>query len=215
MPKTKDTALAELADLGKQLAAAAEGQEDTKATLDKILDTITGLDKEDAKALFRNEAVQKMIEMASEGRAQNTDDPPGTVYSGMIGTTVVPGFVKKPWTESDLAKLVADGKMTLVKNYRPITTQLIIWNGLRRQFVARRPITCPDCFVYVYEQHLSAIDLAEQHAAWLFKKTNHVDDSSILTSNGARARGTGTSGHYEPGGGNISGRAEEGEEATT
>lgn len=203
MAKSKDTALAELAELGSALADVVEDTEKKNATLKSILDVIGELDPDDAKALFKNEKIQRLIEVASTDLTESSDDPPGTIRPGMIGGQVVAGFIKKPWNEADLMKLIAQGKMELIRGYRPLTSQPVIWNGLRRNFQARRPIDVPACFVYVYEQSLNETELGEQHAAFLFKKTNVVSDWSIVNENGIRMRGTGSDGHYIPGGGLV------------
>lgn len=215
MAKNKDAALAELADLGKSLAEVVEDQEQKQGKLREILDLVGSLDKDDAKALFKDERVQRLIEVATSELAESSDDPPGTVYGGMMGGVMVKGLTKKPWNEADLKRLIREGKAKIVKGYRPEVTRDVFWNGLHRQFVARRRMDVEDTFIGIYEQSLDAEELARQHAEWLFKKRDSVDDWSIVTTNGARARGTGTSGHYEPGGGMISGRSEEREGAAS
>jgi len=209
MAKTQDTALAELAELGAALGAAVDDTEKKSHTLKQILDTIGELDPDDAKALFKNEKVQRLIEIATAERAEASDDPPGTVYDGIVGGVVVRGLMKKPWNEADLTRLIEKGEMQLVRNYRPPVTKHVIWNGLGRWFVARRPITCPECFVYVYEQSLDAAELAEQHADYLFKRgaykdsTGRLADPGMITAGGAKARATGEGGYYQPGGGMV------------
>jgi hypothetical protein len=61
---------------------------------------------------------------------------------------------------------------------------------------------------------LTAVDLAEQHAAWLFHKRDTLGDLSIITEGGIRVRGTGTPerGHYVPGGGLVTVGDQGGEE---
>jgi len=200
MAKTQDAALAELADLGKSLGEIVDDQEKKKEILNGILATIGSLDKDDAKALFKNEKVQRLIELASSEMVDSSTLPPGSYMPGPMG-------MKVAWTESHLNKLIADGKMELVRNYRPVSTPHgpIVWNGLVRYFRARQPITVPQCFVDVYEAHLDAEMLAEQHAEWLFRKGDYLRDRSVLTEGGVRVRGTGGvgQGHYVPGGGLV------------
>lgn len=206
--KTKDAVLSELAELGASLAEVAEDEAKKTATLNKILDSIGGLSKDDARDLFKNEKVQRLIELASDELAEVSTDGPGSIGKGPMGQ-------KKQWTEADLSRLIESGQMEMVKNYRPITTPKgpVVWNGLSRHFRARQPITCPGCFIYVYEQHLTAEDLAEQHASWLFRKQNGLSDPSMMTENGLRARGTGDQGHYVPGGGLVDMSDREGAES--
>lgn len=198
MAKTQGEALAEIAELSKTLGEAAEDRAKTDKTLKSILDTIGTLDKDDAKALFKNEQVQRLIELASEEIAESSDSLPGTIGSGPFGQ-------KKPWNESDLNKLIEQGKMALVRGYTPWTSIPVFWNGLRRNFVAQEEIDVPQCFVDVYKQHLAAEKQAEQHAAWLFRKRNTLGDASMANENGFRARGMAGEGqgHYVPGGGLV------------
>jgi hypothetical protein len=200
MATKASAALAELAQLGSSLADVAEDKAKQQETLGKILDTIGTLDKDTAKELFKDPQVQRLIELASGELAETSDDRPGSIRSGPFGQ-------KKPWNEADLTKLIESGEMEMVRNYRPITTTPVIWNGLRRDFRARQLITCPGCFIYVYEQSLTAQEIAEQHAAWLMRMpgSDRLEDWSVVTEGGLRARGTGTPGHghYVPGGGNV------------
>lgn len=207
--KTREAALANIADLAKGLADAAEDQTKRNKLVDGILDEIGSLDKDDAKALFRDERVQALIEAVTEERAESSDDRPGTIYAGMIGSTPVKGFTKKAWTESDLRKEVEKGHATIVR-YTPRSTQPVIWNGLVRQFVEDEPMWVEDTFIGIYEESLFATKAAADHAQWLMRKRDTLRDPSMVTPNGAKARATGSSGWYVPGGGMIAGRGEEG-----
>jgi len=200
--KTKDSVLAELAELGASLADAAEDEAKKQETLNKILGSIDGLDKETAKDLFKNEKVQRLIELASEELAESEGDLPGSIRSTKDGAPL-PFAQKRPWTEGDLQKLLQEGKMKLVEDFMPITTAPVIWNGLRRNFVAMEPMTVASCFVDVYREHLAALKRNEEHVAWLFRKRNDLRDPSMLTEGGVRMRGSGDRGHYVPGGGNV------------
>lgn len=202
--KTKDAALAELAELGASLADDAADAAKKQETLSAILDTIGTLDKDTARDLFKNEKVQRLIELASTELAESSDDRPGSIRTTRDGAPL-PFAQKKPWTENDLTRMIERGEMEMVHNYRPPTSIPVIWNGLRRNFRAKQSITCPKCFVDVYEQHLTAEDLAEQHAAWLMGKRDTLGDLSLLTEGGVRSRNTGTPGHghYVPGGGLV------------
>jgi hypothetical protein len=206
--KTKETVLGGLADLAKGLAEAAEDREKTSGILKEILGMIGELDKDDAKALFKDERVQALIEAATTEQAQSSIDPPGTIYSGVVGGQVVRGFVKKDWEESHLRAAVENGAMTLV-DYEPRTTQVVIWNGLQRQFIADTPMTVEKCFVDVYRDSLKMARDGAEHAQWLFKKRDMLHDPTLVTGNGAKARATGERGHYEPGGGLIALRPSE------
>lgn len=209
--KAKASPLANIADLAKGLADAADDRAKTSAILKDILDQIGGLDKEDAKALFKDERVQGLIEAASAELAESSTDRPGTIYPGMIGNVQVKGFTKKPWTESDLRKCVDRGEVEIVR-YVPRTTQPVIWNGLVRHFVEDEPMWVETTFIGIYEDSLFQTKAAADHAAWLMKKTDRLRDPSMVTPNGAKARATGSSGWYVPGGGMIAGRGEEGGE---
>ncbi len=195
--KTKDSVLSELAELGASLAEVAEDEAKKQETLKGILGSIDGLDKDTAKELFKNEKVQRLIELASSELAEASDGGPGTIAPGPFGP-------KRPWTEADLARLIERGEMKLVHDFEPVETIPIFWNGLRRNFQANEPITCAACFVDVYRQHREALRLGEEHAAWLFRKRNNLRDGSMLSEGGMRARGSGDQGHYVPGGGAIS-----------
>lgn len=211
--KKESGELSEIASLAAQLQEAAEDTERQQGILGAILEQIGKLDPESAKALFRNEAVQALLERASDEHAASADDPPGTVYAGTIGGVAIKGFVKKEWTEADLRadyeRAVAAGVPPGERgagepvSFMPFTTKPIFWNGLRRQFVAMKQMRVEQCFIDVYMQSLGAEQLAAQHAAWLFRAGPPPDDRSMITPEGATARATGSEGHYLPGGGNI------------
>ena len=208
--KAKDNALASIAELAKGLAEAAEDREKTSGTLKEILNLIGGLDKDDAKALFRDERVQALIEAATDQQAQSSDDPPGTIYSGLIGGQMVKSMTKKPWQENDLRSAVERGEVEMVY-YEPRSTVPVVWNGLKRYFVADQEMYVEKIFVDVYKESLAATRAASEHAAWLFKKLQALSpqNRSMVTPGGARARGTADQGWYVPGGGNVGGRSED------
>lgn len=211
MARDQEAALAELGDLGKSLAEAATDRTKQTGILRQILDLIGGLDKDDAKALFKNEKVQTLVEAASTELAQSSDDPPGTIYDAMIGGQLVKSFNSKPWTNGDLKRLQGEGASKMVQ-YTPRTTQMVGWNGLERHFVADEEMWVEQCFVDVYRDSLRAMKLAAEHVAYNFKKSGHLSDSSIRSDRGIRARATGDQGYFIPGGGQIAGRgAGEGE----
>lgn len=205
MAKTQEEALSELGDLGKSLAEATTDRVKQGGILRQILDLIGGLDKDDAKALFKNEKVQTLVEAASTELAQSSDDPPGTIYDAVIGGQLIKGFNSKLWTNGDLVRQNGEGASKMVQ-YTPRTTQMVGWNTLERHFIADEEMWVEQCFVDVYKESLRALKLAAEHAAYNFKKGTHLSDSSIRSDRGIRARATGDAGHYIPGGGQIAGR---------
>lgn len=194
-------ALSDLASLGSALADAAGSQRDKEKIKDQILERIGTLDKDTAKALLRDERIQRLLEMISDEKAQNSSDPPGTIKPGWIGNTQVNGFTKKEWTEADLRKETnAAGKPV---TFIPVETIQVFWNGLMRQFIADEEITVEKCFKDVYDEHRRAMRIAGEHASYLFKKRDNVSDWSLITAEGARARGLAETGWFVPGGGSV------------
>lgn len=193
--------LGDLAKLGAALAEVAGNAEKKTRVIDMIMDKIGSLDKETAKLLVQDERIQNLLEVVSSEKAQSANDPPGTIYDGFIGQTKVKGFVKKPWSERDLA---ADregaGKLVSIV---PSETILVFWNGLRRQFIADEEMVVEKCFVDIYNEHRRNTKLGSDHAAYLFKKRDTMSDWSMLTREGAKVRGMGDTGWYVAGGGSI------------
>lgn len=196
-----ETALNDLAALGSALASSAGKAKEAEKVKELILEKFATLDTDTAKSLLRDERVQALLEQLTDEQAQSATDPPGTVRSGMIGKTAVNGFTKKEWTEADLRNQPnAAGKMV---TFTPVETLPVFWNGLMRQFIADEEITVEACFKYVYDQHRLATRQGREHAAYLFKKRDTLSDTSMVTAEGARARGTGEIGWYVAGGGSI------------
>lgn len=195
-----------LAEMATTLQQAAQDEAAQATALNDIVQRLTKLPDDAKRKLAQMPVFQQLAEVHAEHVAQQRpDDRPGTVYSGMIAGIPVKAMTKKPWTESDLRKLVERGEMPVV-DFMPWTTQPVIWNSLVRNFIARRRIRVEKCFVDVYLESQRLTEVAEEHAAWLFKKRNSLpSDPGVITPEGARARGTGTEGHYLPGGGNIAG----------
>lgn len=196
-----NTALSDLAALGSALGAAAGKAKEADKVKNLILEKFETLDIDTAKALLKDERVQRLLEVLTDERAQAAGDPPGYVREGWIGNTKVQGFTKKEWTEADLRNQPnAAGKLV---TFTPGETIPIFWNGLMRQFIADEEITVEACFKYIYDQHRLATKQAREHAAYLFKQRDTLSDTSMVTAEGARARGTGETGWYKPGAGSI------------
>lgn len=201
------TALDDLALLGQALAKTANKTKEQEKVKDAILDTIATLDKDVAKAIFKDERIQQLVEMISDEKAQNSTDPPGTIKPGWIGNTQVNGFTKKEWTEADLAKC-RDGAGKFV-TFTPVETVPVFWNGIMRQLIADEEITVEKCFKDIYDEHRRQLRRAGEHAAYLFKQRDTLSDPSMVTAEGARVRGLAEQGWFKPGGGSIITRAVE------
>src|SRR5215831_15129007 len=127
MAKAKE-GLSKLAELGAALQEAAEDTEKASAIQDQILDLIGKLDKDQAKDLFRNEAVQELIEKASDERALDPGLAPGSLLPGMIGGSTIRAFTKRDWTEADLRQAMEDGRGKWV-TFEPAENKYLGWNG--------------------------------------------------------------------------------------
>lgn len=167
----------------------------------KILDLFGQLDTDTAKSLLKNDQVMGLLEVISDEQAQASADKPGTVRSGFIGQTKVNGFTKREWTEADLRKEnQGAGKMV---TFTPFETLPVFWNGLMRQFIAFEETTVEKCFYDIYQEHLKATVLGRDHARYLFRQQDTLRDPSMISPEGARARGMGEQGWYKAGGGSV------------
>lgn len=201
MPTNAESALSELASLGSALAETAGKEMENAKVRDEILNKFATLDTDTAKALLKDSRVERILEIVSDERAQSTADAPGTIHDGWIGNTRVNGFTKREWTEADLRKeRDAAGKLV---TFIPHETLPVFWNGLMRQFIADEEVTVEKAFYDVYQEHRRAGKLAKEHQEYLFRKRDHMSDWSFVTPEGARARGTGETGWFVPGGGSI------------
>jgi len=195
-------ALSDLAELAAELGKAAQDSEEEGRIADDIFKRINVLTLDAQKRLFTRPAMKKLFDVAGDkDTPAGHDDPPGTIYYRMIGGERTP-WSKKPWTWADLKNWphethTAERRMTLG------------WNGLLVTVFPRRPTTLPAVFWNVYYDGLRNEEIAEQHAAWLFKKDGGrpMLDPSVVTSAGVEARERanhdGTHNTFMPGGGLV------------
>ena len=193
--------LEELAKLGMALASKAGSAMEQEKIKDDILRKIGSLDQDVAKRLFRDERIQRLVEIASDDQAQRGEEPPGFIKDGYIGSTPVHGFVKKEWTEADLrARRDSAGKFI---TFIPHETIPVFWNGLRRQLIADEEVTIERCFYDVYQEHRRLTKVAKEHAEYLYRKRDSLSEPGVVGESSARARGMAEVGWYSPGGGSI------------
>ena len=199
-----DNVLAQLAGLFQQASGQRSGRD---KAITEALDVLGKLDPRKYPEIADNPAVQDFVEKVQAQRAQSSDVPPGTI----MGTGLA--SFKKPWTKNDLLKgkdmpveeARARGFMEWI-TYRPMHTTVVIWQGIKVHFMARRPIYTPKCFADVYEDSLAQQDFAERHAAWLFNTPGVQVDPAFFTTNAPRVKAMDQSKgeYYVPGGGEIS-----------
>jgi hypothetical protein len=179
----------ELKRLGQELVAYAEDEgkaADKLKELDNLLSTLTAAEL----MKLADHPVMQLLDRIQEKQFAASGNGPGTIrYLKGIA------WDKKPWTWQDLAR---SGMEQIT--FTPMETKPVIWNGLRVDFQARKPITVFKCFYDIYMQSIDAQDFAEAHANFLFKQggATHPD---MITPEAARVRGTGSKGAYLPGAG--------------
>lgn len=196
----ESAALTDLAQLAAELGQAAAESEEEGRVADEIFARLNRLTVDAQKRLFTRPAMKKLFDVAGDKDTPvGPDDPPGTIYYRMIGGEKTP-WSKKPWAWAHL-------KDWPTETWIPERRMTLGWNGLLVTVFPRRPVTLPCVFYGVYADALRNEELAEQHAAWLFKKRDAVDDPTIITSAGVEARERanhdGSHNVFSPGGGSY------------
>lgn len=194
------SALSDLAELAAELGKAAQDSEEEGRIADDIFKRINVLTIDAQKRLFTRPAMKKLFDVAGDkDLPAGHDDPPGTIYYRTIGGEKTP-WSKKPWTWAHL-------KDWPTETWVPERRVTLVWNGLPVTVFPRRPVTLPCVFYGVYADALRNEEIAEQHAAWLFKKRHTLIDPSVVTSAGVEAREranhNGDHNVFSPGGGAI------------
>lgn len=193
-------ALSDFAQMAAELGKAAEDSAEEGRIADDIFKRLNTLTLPAQKRLFTRPAMKKLFDVAGDkDTPAGHDDPPGTIYYRMIGGEKTP-WSKKPWAWAHL-------KNWPTETWIPERRMTLGWNGLLVTVYPRRPVTLPCVFHGVYADSLRNEEIAEQHAAWLFKKDGGkaLLDPSVLTSAGVesreRANHDGTHNVFSPGGG--------------
>lgn len=195
----ESAALSDLAQLAAALGQAASDSEEESKVADEIFSRINRLSVDAQKRLFTRPEVRRIFDAAGErdAPAARHDDPPGTIYYRMIGGEKTP-WSKKPWTWADL-------RGTPTATWVPERRMTLGFCGLLVTVFPRRPVTLPAIFHGIYLGSLRDEELAEEHAAWLFKKRDTLSDPSIITAAGLEARERanhdGKGNVFSPGGG--------------
>lgn len=196
----ESAALTDLAALAAELGQAATESAEEARVADEIFARLGRLTIDAQKRLFTRPAMKKLFDVAGDTDVPaGHDDPPGTIYYRMIGGERTP-WSKKPWTWAHL-------KDWPTETWIPERRMTLGWNGLLVTVFPRRPITLPCVFYGVYADALRNEEIAEQHAAWLFKKDGGrpLVDPSVITSAGVEARERanhdGAHNVFSPGGG--------------
>jgi hypothetical protein len=200
-PTDDAAALSDIAGIAAELASAGKDAEKASALVDDIMERIASLDDEAQGRLMGRPAMQKLLRKALETETPpKKTDPPGTIYFKTSPGGDKAAWSKKPYTWADLKDMPT-------QTWIPHATMLLGFQGLFVTIKARQRTTLPEVFYGVYEDSLNNIELAEQHAAYFFKKGGVPKDPSILTPDGARSRALanhrGDVNIYEPGKGVI------------
>jgi hypothetical protein len=163
--------------------AAAGDEEKTNEAVRAFFELTESLSPDASKRLFSRPEVRAFFEVASDNEPApaSRDDPPGTIYTKLTGGERIP-FTKKPWTWRDAWKMPT-------KTWEPSITETLGFQGLLVTVWAQQEVTLPEVFYGIYHDSLKQRRIAQEHAAWLFKKRDTLSDPSITTEGGRRARG--------------------------
>lgn len=164
---------------GQAMLEVAHDRKQRDATLDELFDQVKALSKEDRAALFARPEFQSLVEHSTQERAKGDAkkaDPPGTVYDRGR-----PNERKKVWTLSDLRNPRSveptwmpgdpcpEGTYPWVFNHPVHKTTSVVWQGIPMTLFRGTRYTGPACFVDTITEGERLEDVAEQHAAYMFK----------------------------------------------
>lgn len=189
---SQDAAHDELKLLAANLFRAASQREERAKAIQNFEEFLGKLNPKDYPEIAGSEIVQRFIEQLSN-QDVNKDDPPGTVYNrGAINER------KKSWTESDLRR--SDIKQVDFEVFQP---EVIIWNGLRRDYEPGIIYTDYRCFPDLMRERNRLVRIAGEHAEYLFRQRNTLSDTSVAGHGTARVRGSADAGSYIPAAGTF------------
>lgn len=183
-------ALRKMGGFAAAFEAAADDEEKTQEAVAGFFGFMEELPNEVQKRLFAHPTVRKFFEVVEDKDTTapaSPTDPPGTIYYRTVAGERIP-WSKKPWTWGWLYNPPPPYKPAELKTWIPSKTINLHFNGLPATVFANEEITLPAIFHGLFLEHLRAEKLAAQHAAWLMKKSDKLDDPSIVTRDGAMSR---------------------------
>ena len=182
-PEDDAAVLRKMGGFAAAFEAAAGDEEKVNDAARAFFELTEGLTPAASKRLFSRPEVRAFFEVVSENEVApaSRDDPPGTIYSRVVGGERI-AFTKKPWTWADAWKIPT-------KTWEPSITETLGFQGLLVTVFAQEQVTLPEVFYGIYHDCLKQRRIAQEHAAWIFKKRDTLSDPSVTTEGSRKSRG--------------------------